>query len=125
MVLLVDDEPALRSLGKRILTRFGFDVVIAENGRDALSVFNECREKISLVILDWTMPEMGGRETFERLRDLAPNVPIIIASGHAAEEGFQRFSEMSSTVFVRKPYQMDDLKRAVALLLPSRIVIGV
>jgi PAS domain S-box-containing protein len=118
-VLLVDDEPALRSLGERILTRFGFEVVIAKNGRDALSAFNEYREKISIVVLDWTMPEMGGGETFERLREMSPHLPIIIASGHAAEDGFQRFSEMSSTVFVRKPYQIDDLKRAIALVTPS------
>jgi two-component system, cell cycle sensor histidine kinase and response regulator CckA len=112
LVLLVDDEEALRHLGKRMLARLGFETLTARNGAEALALFREHRQRIRYVLLDWSMPEMGGSETFAELRHLDPHLPVILTSGHAPEDIMQRLTGEPVTTFVRKPYILAELAEA-------------
>lgn len=112
LVLLVDDEEALRTLGGRMLARLGFETLEAANGAEALQLFSQHRDRIKYVLLDWTMPEMGGGEAFTELRRLDPNVRVILTSGHAPEDVMRRLTGKPVTAFVRKPYNLAELREA-------------
>ena len=83
-ILLVDDEDMIRDLCSRILTKAGYSVITASNGREALEVYQQRGSEISLVILDLIMPEMGGKQCLESLLSLDPSVKVVIASGYSA-----------------------------------------
>lgn len=112
LVLLVDDEAPLRRLGKRMLARLGFDAILAEDGVHGLAAFRENRDKIRYVLLDWTMPEMGGGETLRELRQIDPDLPVILASGHAPDDILRQVGVGRVSALVRKPYNLEELARA-------------
>ncbi len=105
-ILLVDDEEFIRDLGKRILERSGYRVLTAVNGKDALDRYKKEGDKISLVIMDLIMPEMGGYQCLEELLKIAPNMKVIIASGHYGEGTARETVETQAKGFVRKPYDI-------------------
>lgn len=109
-VLLVDDEQTVRALGKRMLERIGFRVLVAEDGLGAVALFREHAEDIVCVILDLTMPHMDGEETFRILRQICPEVPVILSSGYNEQEVTQRFVGKGLAGFIQKPYQLGNLQ---------------
>ena len=116
-VLLVDDEKMVLEVGKAILQRLGHEVVTAESGEEALDQFTAHRDAIGCVVLDLTMPGMDGKETFERLREVAPQLPIIIASGLSADQVASQFSSAPETAVIQKPYQVADLSATIESIL--------
>ena len=93
-ILFADDEPPVRTVGRRILERLGFHVVLAQNGRIAIDEFARRADEISLVILDLTMPEMTGDQALLEIRRLRPQVPIVLTSGFGEEEVLERLSSV-------------------------------
>ena len=116
-VLLVDDEKMVLEVGKAILQRLGHEVVTAESGEEALDQFSAHRDAIGCVVLDLTMPGMDGKETFKRLRQAAPQLPIIIASGLSADQVASQFSGDPETAVIQKPYQVADLSATIQDIL--------
>jgi CheY-like chemotaxis protein len=108
-ILLVDDEEFVREPGARILTRHGYTVLQAENGREALDLFQEKRPQISLVILDLIMPEMGGAECLKELLKIDPKVKILVASGYSADASLKETIQMGAKGFVTKPFRVKEL----------------
>ncbi len=116
-ILLADDEELIRDLGKRILERSGYTVLTAANGIEALDLYNRERQKISLVILDLIMPEMGGRQCLRELLKIDPNARVLIASGFAANERTKEAIEPGARGFIGKPYDMKGMLKAVRNVL--------
>ena len=116
-VLLVDDENMVLEVGMAILQRLGHEVVTAESGEEALDQFSAHRDAIGCVVLDLTMPGMDGQETFKRLREMAPQLPIIIASGLSADQVASQFSSNPVTAVIQKPYQVADLSATIESIL--------
>ena len=116
-VLLVDDENSVRELGARILTKYGYTVLQAENGREALDIFLKNRSQVSLVILDLIMPEMGGMDCLRELLKIDPNVKILVSSGYSADASVSETIQMGAKSFVSKPFQVKDILRAVRRVL--------
>ena len=108
-ILLVDDEDALRSLGKRMLERIGFTVISARDGREALTIYREKTSEIACVLLDLTMPHLDGEETFRELRRINAGVNVILTSGYNEQDVVQRFSGKGLIGFIQKPYKMSNL----------------
>ena len=117
MVMLVDDEKMVLEVGKAILQRLGHAVVTAESGEEALDQFAAHQEAIGCVVLDLTMPGMDGKETFKRLRERAPQLPIIIASGLSADQVASQFQINPVTAVIQKPYQVADLSATIQGIL--------
>ncbi len=114
-VLVVDDEPLVRSGTRRILERRGLTVLEATNGEEALAVFAAHAHAIGLVILDMGMPVMSGPECFDRLRALG-DVPVLIATGYADDAAAQALIARGAAL-IEKPYAATALARDVARLL--------
>ena len=118
-ILLVDDEVFVRDLGARILSKAGYKVLTAANGRDALDLFDKEKTQISLVILDLIMPEMGGKECLEELRSVDPRLKVLIASGYSAGPTEKDTIKMGARGFVSKPFRMKELLGQVRKALDS------
>ena len=103
-VLLVDDDELVRAVAGRMLENLGFEVRTAGDGRAALEVFAEHQEAIRCVLLDLTMPRMGGEETLRELRRIDENVEVILSSGYDESEIALRFAGKGLAGFIQKPY---------------------
>ncbi|MBN1344693.1 MAG: PAS domain S-box protein [Phycisphaerae bacterium] len=108
-VLLVDDEEAVRSICRQVLEKVGFTVLAAEDGRQALDLFREHPDEIVCVLLDLTMPNMDGEETFRELRRIRKDVRVILASGYNEQEVINRFAGKGLAGFIQKPYELRKL----------------
>jgi len=118
-VLVVDDEPIIRQIVKVALERAGRKVLSADSGEAALEIFQRSAARIGLVLLDWKMPVMDGRETLTRLRAIRPDLKVIVSSGFAQTEAEDRFRETSITGYLQKPYKMSELTALVNRSLDS------
>lgn len=116
-ILVVDDDNVIRNLAKNMLERGGFTVLTANDGEDALRVFREHHEEVSLVLLDMTMPRMNGEETFRELTQIRADIPVIISSGYGEQETMGQFREKGIAGFIQKPYQTRDLMRVLRGIL--------
>ena len=110
VVLLIDDEEAVRSMGERLLERLGFDVVTAADGLAGLEIYRARGADFALVLCDLTMPRMDGVETLRGLRGLDPSVRVVIASGYGEQGIMPRFSGMNLNGFIQKPYRLQNLR---------------
>jgi PAS domain S-box-containing protein len=109
MILVVDDEKMIRDFAKKTLEKAGYTVLVAENGQVALEFFREHEDEIKLVLLDMTMPVMGGEETYRELRQLDSNVKTILSSGFNEQDATSRFVGKGVAGFIQKPYRVADL----------------
>ncbi len=103
-VLVVDDEASVRQVARQILERAGFTIITAENGRQAIERFREDADDVAAVLLDMTMPDMNGEETFRELRRIRSDARIILSSGYSQQEITSRFAGKGLAGFVQKPY---------------------
>jgi signal transduction histidine kinase/ActR/RegA family two-component response regulator len=112
-ILLVDDEPLLRSAGRRIIKSLGFEAVVAANGAEAVAVFRHQHESIALVVLDVAMPVMGGKDCFWRLREVDPDVAVLVASGYAKHGDVDALLSAGAVGYLSKPYDRDQMTAAI------------
>ena len=121
-ILVVDDDPRIRRVARRILEIGGYDVHEACDGAEALKVFDQKRDHTQLVVLDMAMPVMGGAECFRALRERDPELRILLASGYALEEDARRCLSEGAIGFVDKPYTVDKFTAAVATAMRGELV---
>ena len=118
-VLVVDDEEAVRDTTKRILEAAGFDVVLAADGHEAVEVFHALGEGVCLVVMDMTMPRMGGAEAFTELRRIRRDVPVILSSGYNEQDATNWFAGKGLAGFIQKPYSPQRLIDLIRGILES------
>ncbi len=104
LILVVDDEPTIRRTAKMALERYGYEVLVARDGQMAVDLFAERPDEIRLVVMDLTMPEMGGEEALRRLQEIRPDVRVILSSGYHETDVIQQFAGQRLAGFIQKPY---------------------
>jgi len=114
-ILLVDDEPTVRDLGRSILQHYGYEVLVASDGLEAIEMYERLREKIDLVILDITMPQLSGRDAYRRIVQINPKVRVLFASGYFGDQPVAIGAEVLDTI--DKPYRVHDLVNRVRAIL--------
>jgi len=121
-VLVVDDEELLREIAQSIFEEIDLKTIQAEDGLQAIELLQRDQQhEISLVLLDMTMPKMGGEACYNKLRSFAPDLPVIICSGYAEQEVRQHFTTSQCIDFLQKPYLPEQLiAKAQAMLDASR-----
>lgn len=119
-VLLVEDQKAVREVVQRTLEHLNYRVLTANNGREALQVYERSREEIDLVLTDIVMPEMGGKELGETLKNRDPEMPIVAMSGYLPEGDREDRLPRGAAGFLPKPLVLDQLARLLAETLRSR-----
>ena len=109
-VLLVDDEQGIRMVGRAMLEALGFSVLEATDGAEAVATYRARAREIACVLLDLTMPNMGGEETFRKLRLENPDVRVLICSGYSAQQVERQFPDGATAGFLQKPYTFSALE---------------
>jgi signal transduction histidine kinase len=108
-ILIVDDEDVVRRTAKTALEKNGYTVLLSENGLHAVDVFSGLSDQISLVLLDLTMPVMGGEEAYYKLREIRPDLDIILTSGYEEAQALANLQGKEIAGFLKKPYAGEDL----------------
>ncbi|OAI45107.1 hypothetical protein AYO43_08495 [Nitrospira sp. SCGC AG-212-E16] len=116
-VLVIDDEQGIRSLLDTLLSRKGYDVVLADGGRKGLELFR--RERPDVIVLDLNMPEMDGITVLQPVRSLNPDQPVIVLTGGGTPEKEQRVHALGVSEFVEKEFSLHRLGDALKRLLKT------
>jgi signal transduction histidine kinase/ActR/RegA family two-component response regulator len=116
-ILFVDDEEMVREVARTCLQRYGYDVLLAEDGLEGVELFRKALSQISLVVLDMTMPVMSGEEALREMQKIRPDVKIILSSGYSEAEAVQRFTGKGLAGFIQKPYTATQLAQSVKAVL--------
>jgi len=112
-LLLVEDESAARHVTQALLTRLGYQVLTAQNGRQALDIYARHRDEIALILTDLTMPDMGGDDLAEALRQQNPTIKVIALTGFALEDISQRLSTPAIVDWAQKPIGLEGLGKLI------------
>ncbi len=112
-VLVVDDEPLVRAFASEGLRGLGYQVLVAENGRQALQIYEQHHGKIDCVLLDLIMPDLSGLETYRQLRAQDPQVLVVFASGYSTGGILREAPEAKLAAFIGKPYTLEGLSVAL------------
>ena len=119
-ILVVDDEAPVRDLCKAMVEHFGYRVVTAVDGEDAIEVFRKHADEIVCAILDLTMPRMDGIAAYMELRGICPDLKVILSSGFNQQEATQRFTSQGLAGFIKKPYGIKVLQNELERVLKGR-----
>jgi CheY-like chemotaxis protein len=116
-ILLVDDDDSVRDVGTQMLVEYGYRVITASNGREALEIYSARRETISLVILDLFMPEMGGKECLRALLRMDPKVSVLVASGFTQNGQIAEALDSGARGFIGKPFDIPQLLEKIRKII--------
>jgi len=116
-ILVVDDEEQIVNICARLLQKFGYDVLTASGGKQAVELVRRHGAKISLVLLDMTMPEMSGRQTYEALKKIMPGIKVLLSSGYSVDGQAQALLDGGCNGFIQKPFDAAALSAKVRNIL--------
>ena len=118
-ILVAEDDANLRLVVARMLERFGYTVLVAANGREALAVFEALGGQVNLLLTDVVMPDLGGPELVERLSGRGVDLPVIYMSGYSEPAGLQRVAITPTSRLLRKPFALQSLLGIVRAVLDT------
>jgi two-component system cell cycle sensor histidine kinase/response regulator CckA len=112
-VLVVDDEEYVRGILATMLGSMGFESVEAKNGDEGLAAFTNTGDKFIACVIDLTMQGMGGMELLERIREVDPEVPVVLVSGYSPLEVRQKEAKSANISFLQKPFTLDQFRSSI------------
>jgi PAS domain S-box-containing protein len=116
-ILLVDDEEMILKVGVSLLDRLGYSTLKAHNGWEAIEIFSKQNNDIDLVILDLIMPEIGGGDVYEKLKDIDPKVKVLLSSGYSIDGQANEILERGCNGFIQKPFSIKELSEKINEIL--------
>ena len=124
LVLIVDDEPAVRSVAARMVERVGFTTLQASDGVAGVDLFRANADSIACVLLDVSMPGIDGAQALQLMRAIRPDAPIVLMSGYAGEELAERFAQLRPDGFLYKPFDIAELKACLEGVIRKGVRVG-
>jgi two-component system cell cycle sensor histidine kinase/response regulator CckA len=119
-VLFVDDEGMIIDVGREILKTLGYQVLLARGGKEAIEVYKANKDRIDMVILDMIMPDMGGGETYDLLKEINPQIKVLLSSGYSIEGQAQEIMERGCNGFIQKPFDVKQLSAKMKTILKNK-----
>jgi len=119
VLLLVDDEEMILEIGKDMLEKLGYKVVVAESGRKAVEIYERNQNAIDMVILDMIMPDMSGNETYDRLKEINPAIKTLLSSGYGINGEAQAILNSGCHGFIQKPFNLTNLSQKIRKILDA------
>jgi len=116
-ILLVDDEDLIFDVVNPMLQRAGYSVLNAENGAQGIEIYERHKEQIDLVVLDMVMPDMYGGEVYDRLKEIDPDVKVLLTSGYSIQGRVAEMLERGCDGFIQKPFRLVELGEALRRIL--------
>lgn len=118
-ILLVDDEEMVADIGKDLLEKLGYTVLVAAGGTEAIKLFKRHRDQVDLIILDMIMPDMSGGETFSHLRAIKPNAKILLSSGYSLDRRASAIMQQGCNGFIQKPFNLKKVSHKIREILDN------
>ncbi len=119
-ILLVDDENMIIDVGDEILQEMGYRVLCAGGGKEAVEIYKARKGEIDMVILDMIMPDMGGGEAYDRMKEINPDVKVLLSSGYSIDGEASQILERGCDGFIQKPFAMRQLSESIRKVLDAR-----
>ncbi len=116
-ILVVDDEEYILNADKAMLKELGYEVLLANGGKEALRIFDENKDRINLLILDLIMPDLSGEIVYDRIKALRPDVRVILSSGYSIEGQAESILKRGCDGFIQKPYNLNQLAQKIRQIL--------
>ena len=118
-ILLVDDEDMIIDVGQDMLRAAGYEVLLARNGKEAIEVYEKNKDKVALVILDMIMPDMGGGEAYDRMKEINPDIKVLLSSGYSINGQASEILDRGCDGFIQKPFNMSQVSQRIREILDS------
>ena len=119
-VLFVDDEDMIIEVAEELLEQLGYKVLTARSGKEAIEIYEENKERIYIVILDMVMPDMSGGETYDRLKEINPDIKVLLASGYSLNGAATEILDRGCNGFIQKPVKMGALSQKLREILDKK-----
>ena len=116
-ILIVDDHETIWDFLIEALQELGYSVLLAENGLDAVEIYENNPNEIDMVLLDMIMPKQGGHQTFFKIRQLDPEAKVLLSSGFVSEEEVQDLINQGAAGFLAKPHRIQDMAVEIRRIL--------
>ena len=120
-VLFVDDEEMIIDVGRAVLEKLGYEVLTAKSGKEAIEIYKINPKKIDMVILDMVMPDMGGGDTYEKLRDINPDIKVLLSSGYSIDGQAGEILSRGCDGFIQKPFDIKILSLEIRKILDQQL----
>ena len=112
-ILIVDDELLIRDTLEVLLSDLGYEVILAKDGEEGVEIYKEKQRDINLVILDMVMPKMSGYDTFKTMKEINPDVKILLSSGFSRDADMEELQQEGALGFIQKPYSHAELSKTL------------
>jgi len=119
-ILLIDDEEMIIKVGEELLRELGYKVLVARSGQGAIKLYKKNIDKIDLVIMDMIMPEMGGGETFDHLKEIDPDIKVLLSSGYRINGQASEILERGCDGFIQKPFSINQLSEKIQGIMAQK-----
>ena len=121
-VLFVDDEEIVVGVGKQMLEKLGYRVLIARNGQEAVDVYKNSPDDVDLVLLDMIMPGMEAGDTYDRLKSVNPAIKVLLSSGYSLDQNAGAIIARGCNGFIQKPFNMKILQEKIGEIMNANAV---
>jgi PAS domain S-box-containing protein len=119
-ILLIDDEEMIIKVGEELLQELGYKVLVARSGQGAIKLYKKNTDKIDLVIMDMIMPGMGGGETFDHLKEINPDIKVLLSSGYSINGQASEILERGCDGFIQKPFNINQLSEKIQGIIAQK-----
>ena len=120
-VILVDDEELILDVGRDLLEKMGYKVLTAGGGREAIELYKKNQDDIDIVILDMIMPHMSGSDTYDRMKEINPDIKVLLSSGYSIGGQATDILNRGCNGFIQKPFNMNELSVAIRQILDKKL----
>ncbi len=121
-VLLVDDEEIVVGVGKQMLEKLGYTVLIARNGQEAVDVYKNSPDDVDLVLLDMIMPGLEAGDTYDKLKSVNPAIKVLLSSGYSLDQKAGAIIARGCNGFIQKPFNMKILQEKIGEIMNANAV---
>ena len=119
-ILLIDDEEMIIKVGEELLQELGYEVLVAKSGQGAIKLYKKNTDKIDLVIMDMIMPGMGGGETFDHLKEINPDIKVLLSSGYSINGQASEILKRGCDGFIQKPFNINQLSEKIQGIIAKK-----
>jgi two-component system cell cycle sensor histidine kinase/response regulator CckA len=119
-VLLVDDEAMILDVEAEMLRTLGYKVLLARSGKEAIELYKANKDEVDMVILDMVIPDMGGGETYDKIKEINSNVKVLLSSGYSLSGHPREILERGCDAFIQKPFDIKGLSQKISEILDTR-----
>ena len=116
-VLLIDDEDLIIDVSKQMMEKIGYTVFVASSGTEALERYQDHRNEIDLVILDIRLPDMGGKEVYQKLKEFNSDIKVLLSSGYSIDGQVTEILNLGCDGFIQKPFNLKRLSLKIREVL--------